>query len=43
VSISPINPDQLDYKEMNLDAKDMKNHLPIGRWLGTQSAESSFK
>jgi hypothetical protein len=35
VVIGPINPDQLGYKEMNLDAKDMKEHLPIVRWLGT--------
>jgi hypothetical protein len=43
VGISPINPDQLGCKEMNLDAKDMKNHLPIGRWLGIESTESSLK
>ena len=43
VGTIPINLDQLGYKEMNLDAKDMKNHLPISRWLGTKSIEYSFK
>jgi hypothetical protein len=37
VGISPINPDQLGCKEMNWDAKDLKDHLPIVRWLGTVS------
>jgi hypothetical protein len=23
--------------------RDMKNHVPIDRWLGTESAESSFR
>jgi hypothetical protein len=31
VGISPINTDQLGYKEMNWDTKDLKDHLLIVR------------